>query len=316
MNLRRKGVSPLASLFTAVLTTQLALAQVPHTFQNGEVADADKINENFEALRSRVQSIDGSGGRPAISITTDPVITQEYHPFVASITSDTPLYRVGVTQVYEGGQGEFLSRTLATIPTSYVIDDRLERLRLGQTYDLTVHAQNIDGKATVETVTVGSTLAIPVGQYIVDPPLVVPEASGDVPLNCFSGITISEVRVFGEFIKLDNGIGPCNNGSPYNYLPRPVPLVDVSDAVGCVGGSPIFNLDDLETYAVFLNLTGLVGDTYETWREATTVYTPGNPASLLQTVVEWCQYLPSGESSPAGVVTFSRAYQVNATKSD
>jgi hypothetical protein len=316
MNLCRTGVSHLASLLTALLIPSLAFAQVLHTFNNGEVADAEKVNENFEALSNRIQSIDGSGGRPVISITTDPVITQANHPFAASITSDTPLYRVGVTQVYKDGQSEFLSRTLATTPTSYVIDDRLERLGLGQTYDLAVHAQNIDGKATVETVTVGSTLAIPVGQYIVDPPLVIPDSSGDVPLNCFWEKTISQVYVFGEFIKLDNGIGPCNNGLPYNSLPRPVPLVDVADAVGCVGGSPIFNLNDLETYAAFLGGTTSGSDRYETWYEVTTVYTPGNPALLSETVVEWCQYLPSGESSPAGVETFSRTYQVNATKSD
>ena len=47
MNLCRTGGSLRASLFTAALTTNATLAQVPHTFNNGEVADAEKINQNF-----------------------------------------------------------------------------------------------------------------------------------------------------------------------------------------------------------------------------------------------------------------------------
>ena len=288
---------------------------MPHTFQNGEVADAEKVNENFEVLSNRIQSIDGSGGRPAISITTDPVITQEYHPFVASITSDTPLYRVGVNSVKDGSEYEILSRTLTTTPTSYVIDDRTLRASIGSRYDLAVHAQTIDGKAAVEKVTVGSTLAIPLGDYIVDPPLIVPDRLSDVPLNCWSGRTISEVNINANFIFFDS---PCSNlyYNLYYNLPEPVPPVDISDALGCVSNAPIFSLDDLETYGVAIRSVSSGIGTTENWEEVTTVYTPGNPASLLRTVVEWCQYIPSGGSSPADLQTFSRTYQFNAMRLD
>ena len=37
-------------LLALLLLPALSFAQVPHTFQNGDVADAEKINENFDAL--------------------------------------------------------------------------------------------------------------------------------------------------------------------------------------------------------------------------------------------------------------------------
>ena len=305
-------------LLTALLLLPvLVSAQELHTFRNGEVADADKVNENFQTLNSRIQSIDGSGGRPTISISTDSAVTQRDHPFVANITDDTPLYRVGVSVVRDGYDNEIFSRTLHTTPTSYDIEDRTLRATLGQAYGLVVYAQNIDGKASVETVTVGSTLAIPLGDYTVDPPLVVPDRADDVPLNCWHGETISAFPVSADFISRDN---PCSGDFwSYSSLPAPVPLVDATDAVGCVSQAPIFSVDDLQTYTVNLAGTGSgasSGGRHETWHEVVTVYTPGNPAALSRLVTEWCQYLPTGESSPEGVQTFSRTYQFTATKSD
>ena len=40
-----------------LLLPALSLAQVPHTFNNGEVADAEKINANFGALSSDVSRL-------------------------------------------------------------------------------------------------------------------------------------------------------------------------------------------------------------------------------------------------------------------
>jgi len=41
-----------------LLLPALSFAQVPHTFQNGDVADAEKINENFDALNQRILSLE------------------------------------------------------------------------------------------------------------------------------------------------------------------------------------------------------------------------------------------------------------------
>jgi len=38
-------------MFLLILVPSLVMAQIPHTFNNGDIADAGKINENFESLR-------------------------------------------------------------------------------------------------------------------------------------------------------------------------------------------------------------------------------------------------------------------------
>jgi len=45
-------------LLTALcLLPTLVLAQELHTFKNGEVADAEKINENFQSLSNSVKTV-------------------------------------------------------------------------------------------------------------------------------------------------------------------------------------------------------------------------------------------------------------------
>ena len=49
-----------------LLLPALSFAQVPNTFQNGDVADADKINENFEVLDQRLQSLEVPAARDSL----------------------------------------------------------------------------------------------------------------------------------------------------------------------------------------------------------------------------------------------------------
>lgn len=51
-----------------LLLPALSFAQVPHTFQNGEVADAEKINENFEVLDQRLQSLEAPAARDSSGV--------------------------------------------------------------------------------------------------------------------------------------------------------------------------------------------------------------------------------------------------------
>ena len=61
----------LSFLFLILFSTPL-LAQELHTFSNGEVADAEKINENFESLKSEIS---GSGGCSAEQDGSSVVVT-------------------------------------------------------------------------------------------------------------------------------------------------------------------------------------------------------------------------------------------------
>ena len=60
------------SVFIFLFGIVSASAQELHTFSNGEVADAEKINQNFEALKSKIS---GSGGCSAEQDGSSVVIT-------------------------------------------------------------------------------------------------------------------------------------------------------------------------------------------------------------------------------------------------
>jgi len=49
-------------LICLLLFPALSFAQVPHTFNNGEVADANTVNANFQNLDGRIKAIEDAGG--------------------------------------------------------------------------------------------------------------------------------------------------------------------------------------------------------------------------------------------------------------
>ena len=323
-------------LLTALLLLPvLVSAQELHTFKNGEVADAEKINENFDVLNNKIESADASGGRPRISITTETTPTQNRHPFSASIVDEAPLFRVGAGWEADGEHYEIFTRILGTTPQSYVIDTTFLETRLGEIYELVVYAENIDGKAAVETVTVGQSIAIPLGSYAWTPSI--PPVPDGAPVNlagrglqCWDIDLIYEFRfpVYTNYYAEANGLS-CYGGSlPPSALPPPVPLRDGAGAVGCVSGAPIFTLQDLTTYGVIYSGTsncyvpatdgnGMQSSGQcEYWREEVTTYRPGAPATLVKQIVDYCQYLPIGDSNPEEVQTFSRSFSITATREE
>lgn len=50
------------------LLPALSFAQVPHTFNNGDLADAEKINQNFEVLDQRLQSLEVPEARDILGV--------------------------------------------------------------------------------------------------------------------------------------------------------------------------------------------------------------------------------------------------------
>jgi len=57
------------------LAANTASAQTLHTFKNGEVADADKINQNFTALKEALEAIDGNAGASLLTGQGGPQVT-------------------------------------------------------------------------------------------------------------------------------------------------------------------------------------------------------------------------------------------------
>ncbi|MBB3048969.1 hypothetical protein FHR99_003243 [Litorivivens lipolytica] len=60
----------------AALLCNVATAGLPHTFRNGEVADANHVNENFQALDRRIGSLES-----AASSTGSGSTQQTHHPY-------------------------------------------------------------------------------------------------------------------------------------------------------------------------------------------------------------------------------------------
>ena len=98
--------------FTLLACTALASAQELHTFSNGEVADAEKINQNFEALKSEIS---GGGGCSAEQDGSSVVIT------CADGTSGI-LASQGSVVILEGAAGELPDLTVVEAGTWYVVD--------------------------------------------------------------------------------------------------------------------------------------------------------------------------------------------------
>jgi len=93
------------------LTAPIVLAQELHTFSNGEVADADKINENFQYL---LENATGSSGCSAQQDGSSVVIT------CADGTSGA-LASQGTVVFLEGLIGEVPD--LSAVPTDFVLQD-------------------------------------------------------------------------------------------------------------------------------------------------------------------------------------------------
>ena len=85
-------------LLSLILFFPTALAaQELHTFSNGEVADAEKINENFEALKSEMSAAQSSSPRMAWATTSGEVngywFQENDYPYIAlKLPNDSAVY--------------------------------------------------------------------------------------------------------------------------------------------------------------------------------------------------------------------------------
>lgn len=76
--------------------TFAASGQDLHVFRNGEVADADKINENFQEIKSTISGLTAIG-RPSIAINTAALVTSSSHDLTVTFSGETPAMTSTVT---------------------------------------------------------------------------------------------------------------------------------------------------------------------------------------------------------------------------
>ena len=173
------------------------------------------------------------------------------------------------------------------------------------------------------------SLAIPQGTYVTDPGFEQPIAPEGSPENgCFDPDFMHEIGAVSiPSSENINASAPVDGSCRWwpdgqTSLPPPIPVPDDTGALACVGGishAPVYIAQDLFTYEVFpfygAGGTGGVPLT-EVWREQTTRYVPGSPATFARVVTEYCQYLPDGAASPDGVQSFSRTFTYTATRQE
>lgn len=167
MNFCRREASLLISLFTASLTAQAALAQVPHTFNNGEVADADKINQNFEA-------IDQAGPTVTFGPLYDQIIGVSAKIDIEMQDESGVIYWRQVNGLQTTTPFVFHPRFLRGAPTLSSISKTIG-LGPNANYDLMIIAEDMRGNKTIaEQTFTGPATNIKGGIYRADPPITWP----------------------------------------------------------------------------------------------------------------------------------------------
>ena len=98
------GLMVLASVIGAADLAEAQGVTVPHTFTNGEVADAAEVNANFSALAAAVESVCTAGGGTWNSVTNTCVAAYDCFigGYCAQAALSLPPAQFSYTNVYEG----------------------------------------------------------------------------------------------------------------------------------------------------------------------------------------------------------------------
>ena len=218
MNFFRTGVSLFASPHVALLLPSLALAQVPHTFNNGEVADADKINQNFEA-------IDQAGPTITFGPLYDQIIGVNAKVDIEMQDESGVIYWATVNYLQTAYPRLSDLNFLRGAPTLSSISQTIG-LGPNANYDFVIIAEDIRGNKTIaEQTFTGPTTNIKQGIYRADPPLTWPYFPCEGSENEFEylelGLAVPQDSAWptvGLSTTLCNSIGTFTAGSPDTCL--------------------------------------------------------------------------------------------------
>lgn len=237
-------------LLTALLfLPALVSAQELHRFKNGEVADADKVNENFETIYNLAG---GEGG--TITIVTEPVATTNPHPVTVQFQAPAGIFYWNVTDrdYYHGSDRHLINQN-----TNHIHDYGVS-IPLGVGATISAHLLDMNGRPAVASKSVSAETAIVFGNYVWESGAQAPVFE-NVPTSesgesyCPS-LNLLESEHFSGFF-CEGGSCNCSELSEnqlfYEGLPAPI---DETGAIACVAPSsgsmagmhgPLFSLENL-----------------------------------------------------------------------
>ena len=154
-------------LLALLLLPALSFARVPHTFQNGDVADADKINQNFEA-------IDQTGPTVNFAPLYDQIIGVNAKVDIEMQDESGVIYWATVSYLQTAYPRLSELNFLRGAPTLSSISQTID-LGPNANYDFVIVAEDMRGNKTIaEQTFTGPTTNIKQGIYRADPPLTWP----------------------------------------------------------------------------------------------------------------------------------------------
>jgi len=232
-------------LLTALLLLPaLVSAQELHTFKNGEVADADKVNENFETIFTLAGGESGT-----ITILTESVATAAPHPVTVQFEAPAGIFYWNVTDKNYYGNSDKHPIDQAS---SYTYEDSFS-IPLGTGATISAHLLDMNGRPAVASKYVSAETAIVFGNYIWESGAEAPifeESPVDAGGNprCASNQLGDSEFFYGEFCY--NGTCNCSEFNGEVGLPPPI---DETGAIACIAngrwsmdrGGPLFSLSDL-----------------------------------------------------------------------
>ena len=241
---------PLILMLSLTIAPTYLLGQQLHTFENGEAADAEKVNENFETIYNLA-----GGDRGTITILTESVATANPHPVTVHFEAPAGIFYWNVTAT------DFYTDSKHPIEqaTNYT-DERGVRIPLGTGATISAHLLDMNGRPAVASKYVSAETSIVFGKYVWESGAEAPIFE-DSPVDawgsplCVSNQLGDSENFYGEFCY--NGNCACSTlYSGYIGAGMPPPI-DETGAIACVGNgygntglvsgrnAPLFSLSDL-----------------------------------------------------------------------
>ena len=290
-------------IFLVALISNSAMAQPLHTFKNGEVADAEKINENFDTIYELA-----GGDRGTITISTESVATANPHPVTVHFEAPVGIFYWNVTATdFYGSDNHFIEQA-----TNYT-EERGVRIPLGTGATVSAHLLDMNGRPTVASKYVSAETSIVFGKYVW-------ESGAEAPI-----FEDSPVDSFGNPLCVSNQLGDsefffgefCYEGNCYcsdlhlrNIGLGLPPPIDETEAIACIGNSygntglgnsgknaPLFSLNDL-SFSKYISMRygGGSNYSYSTFSYTTYQFQPAPNPSVQVDQTDYCRVIIDGDT--------------------